>query len=136
MKQPSRKSSPRRARVRRREFVNNPVPPLVEKYLLNPTETSLALGVTRQTLSRWAKGWKLDPFHGRGPQPVRFGSKVLYRWDSVFVPAAGAPDFLTRMRDRLAQDIANEKPGASEPRYKSNRNETRRMRIVAAKGAK
>jgi hypothetical protein len=108
-------------RRKRRKFssiyINASVTP-PERYLLTPTETAAALGISRATLMRWRKAWQRDGV-GDGPEPLRFGKNTFrYRRDQVCVPAKGQPMFLERMKRRLWDDIASEKASSSNSEKK------------------
>jgi hypothetical protein len=98
----------RKHRKFRSIFVSDPIEP-PERYLLTPTETSKALGISGHTLMRWRRTWLRDGV-GDGPEPLRFGRNTFrYRRDEVCIPGKGQPMFLERMKQRLWDDIASEK---------------------------
>jgi hypothetical protein len=87
----------------RRVFVQKPVLPAQDKYLLTPAEAAAAVGVSLLTLHRWRKDWRTSR---QGPEPIRFSKSVFrYRIDEVLPPAPGAPNFLERMQARAVADI-------------------------------
>jgi hypothetical protein len=102
----------RKSRIRRRVFINTPV--IIEKYFLTPSECCSVLGIETVTLARWRKTWA-NGQQGIGPEPVRFGpGTIRYRIDECIIPSETQPDFLTRMRQRLADDIAAEQDRTSK----------------------